>query len=50
MRFFCVNGVHQIPQEGIIDATVYEGLKQQVIAKQPNKDAVKNAELYIKKK
>lgn len=34
----------------IIDAAVYEGLKQQVIAKQPNKDAVKNAELYIKKK
>ena len=34
----------------IIDAPVYEGLKQQVIAKQPNKDAAKNAELYIKKK
>ena len=34
----------------IIDAAVYEGLKQQVIAKQPNKDAAKNAELYIKKK
>ena len=34
----------------VIDAAVYEGLKQQVIAKQPNKDAAKNAELYIKKK
>lgn len=34
----------------IIDVAVYGGLKQQVIAKQPNKDAVKNAELYIKKK
>ena len=34
----------------IIDAAVYEGLKQQVIAKQPNKDTAKNAELYIKKK
>lgn len=34
----------------IIDAAVYEGLKQQVIAKQPNKDAAKNAALYTKKK
>jgi DNA uptake protein ComE-like DNA-binding protein len=34
----------------IIDAGVYEGLKQQVIAKQPNKDATKNAALYGKKK
>lgn len=34
----------------IIDAAVYEGLKQQVIAKQPSKDAAKNAALYSKKK
>lgn len=34
----------------IIDAAVYEGLKQQVIAKQPGKDAAKNAALYSKKK
>jgi len=34
----------------IIDAAVYESLKQQVIAKQPNKDAAKNAALYSKKK
>ena len=34
----------------IIEAAVYEGLKQQVIAKQPNKDAAKNAALYTKKK
>ena len=33
----------------IIDAAVYEGLKTQVIAKQPNKDAAKNAALYKKK-
>jgi len=33
----------------IIDSAVYEGLKQQVIAKQPNKDAAKNAALYKKK-
>ena len=33
----------------IIDAAVYEGLKAQVIAKQPNKDAAKNAALYKKK-
>lgn len=34
----------------IIDAAAYEGLKQQVIARQPNKDAAKNAALYNKKK
>ena len=34
----------------IIDRAVYESLKQQVIAKQPNKDAAKNAALYNKKK
>jgi competence protein ComEA len=34
----------------IIDPAVYEGLKQQVIAKQPSKDAAKNAALYRKKK
>ena len=34
----------------IIDASVYEGLKQQVFAKQSNKDATKNAALYGKKK
>jgi len=34
----------------IIDMGVYEGLKQQVIAKQSNKDAAKNAALYSKKK
>ena len=34
----------------IIDASVYEGLKAMVIAKQPNKDAAKNAEIYTKKK
>lgn len=34
----------------IIDAAVYESLKQQVIAKQPNKDAAKNAALYSNKK
>lgn len=33
----------------IVDAAVYGGLKQQVIAKQPNKDAAKNAALYKKK-
>jgi len=33
----------------IIDAAVYEGLKQQVIAKQPGQDAAKNAALYSKK-
>ena len=33
----------------IIDAGVYEGLKGMVIAKQPYKDASKNAEIYKKK-
>lgn len=34
----------------IIDTGVYEGVKGLVIAKQPNKDAAKNAALYSKKK
>lgn len=34
----------------IIPAGVYEGLKQQVIASQPNKDATRNAAIYSKKK
>ncbi|HAL40642.1 MAG TPA: DNA-binding protein [Polaromonas sp.] len=34
----------------IIDSGVYENLKQLVIAKQPNKDAAKNAAIYTKKK
>jgi len=33
----------------IIDRAAYEQLKDQVIAKQPNKDAAKNAALYKKK-
>lgn len=33
----------------ILDAGVYENLKKLVIAKQPNKDAAKNAALYKKK-
>lgn len=33
----------------IIASGVYENLKQLVIAKQPNKDAAKNAELYAPK-
>lgn len=33
----------------IIASEVYEGLKQQVIARQPNKDAGKNAALYAPK-
>lgn len=34
----------------IIDLAAYEQLKDQVIARQPNKDAAKNAALYNKKK
>lgn len=34
----------------IIAGDIYEGLKKQLIAKQPNKDAGKNAELYAPKK
>ncbi len=34
----------------IIDRAAYEKLKAQVIARQPNKDAAKNAALYSKKK
>jgi len=34
----------------IIDAGVYAGLKDRVIAKQPYKDGAKNAEIYTKKK
>lgn len=34
----------------IIDAGAYEGVRRLVIAKQPNKDAAKNAALYNKKK
>jgi DNA uptake protein ComE-like DNA-binding protein len=34
----------------IVDRATYEGLKENVIAKQPNKDAAKNAALYTKKK
>lgn len=34
----------------IIDTGVYEGVRGLVIAKQPNKDAAKNAALYTKKK
>lgn len=34
----------------ILSSGLYEGLKSQVIAKQPNKDAGKNAELYAPKK
>jgi DNA uptake protein ComE-like DNA-binding protein len=33
----------------IITSEIYEGLKKQVIAKQPNQDAGKNAEIYRKK-
>lgn len=34
----------------LIDDAVYEGLKKLIIAKQPSKDAAKNAALYGKKK
>jgi competence protein ComEA len=34
----------------IVDRATYEGLKENVIAKQPSKDAAKNAALYTKKK
>ncbi|MFA6310892.1 MAG: helix-hairpin-helix domain-containing protein [Sterolibacterium sp.] len=34
----------------IMTSEMYENLKKQVIAKQPNKDASKNAELYAPKK
>lgn len=34
----------------IVSADIYEGMRNQVIAKQPNKDAAKNAALYEKKK
>jgi DNA uptake protein ComE-like DNA-binding protein len=34
----------------ILDNSVYDSLKQLVVARQPNKDAAKNAALYSKKK
>jgi competence protein ComEA len=34
----------------IVDRATYEGLKENVIAKQPNRDVAKNAALYTKKK
>ncbi len=40
----------QLVVRHIVEGAVYEGLRKKIIAKQPFKDAAKNAAIYVKQK
>lgn len=40
----------ELVTRGVIDAGLYSGIKQSIVARQPYKSAVKNAEIYSKQK
>lgn len=40
----------ELVTRGVLDASLYSGIKQSIVAKQPYKSAAKNAEIYSKRK